>query len=100
MYIYNVTVNVSADVHDEWLKWMRDVHIPDVMKTGCFMSNRLVKVLNVEDEGHTYSFQYTFKDMKDIERYQGEFAPALQADVKKRYADKFHAFRTLLEIIE
>ncbi|MGZ4038722.1 MAG: DUF4286 family protein, partial [Bacteroidia bacterium] len=81
MYIYNVTVNVSADVHDEWLKWMRDVHIPDVMKTGCFMSNRLVKVLNVEDEGHTYSFQYTFKDMKDIERYQGEFAPALQADV-------------------
>lgn len=100
MYIYNVTINISADVHDEWLKWMREVHIPDVMNSGCFVENRLVKVLNVDDEGHTYSFQYTFKEMKDIERYQKEFAPALQADVKKRYADKFAAFRTLLEIIE
>jgi hypothetical protein len=100
MYIYNVTVNISGDVHDEWLKWMREVHIPDVMKTGCFVSSRLVKVLNVDDEGHTYSFQYTFKEMKDIERYQNQFGPALQADVKNRYADKFAAFRTLLEIID
>ena len=38
MYIYNVTVNVSDDVHIEWLKWMKETHIPDVMKTGCFIA--------------------------------------------------------------
>lgn len=100
MYIYNVTVNIDPSVHEEWLKYMKEEHIPDVMKTGCFIDNRIVKVLNVDDTGHTYSFQYTFLDMGDIERYQKEHAPALQADVKKKYADKFAAFRTLLEIID
>lgn len=100
MYIYNVTVNIDDDVHNEWLNWMREKHIPDVMNTGCFVENRLVKVINVEDKGHTYSFQYTFKEMKDIERYQKEFSQAMQADVKKKYEGKFAAFRTLLEIID
>lgn len=100
MFIYNVTVNIDEDVHEEWLQWMKATHVPDVMNSGCFVENKIVKVLHVNDEGHTYSFQYTFKDMKDIEKYQKEFAPALQADVKKKYGEKFTAFRTLLEIIE
>lgn len=100
MFIYNVTVNIDEDVHTEWLQWMKATHVPDVMNTGCFVENKIVKVLHVNDEGHTYSFQYTFKDMKDIEKYQKEFAQALQADVKKKYGEKFTAFRTLLEIIE
>lgn len=100
MYIYNVTVNIDEDIHSEWLQWMKSTHVPDVMNTGCFVENKIVKVLHVNDEGHTYSFQYTFKEMKDIEKYQKEFAPALQADVKKKYGEKFTAFRTLLEIID
>jgi hypothetical protein len=100
MFIYNVTVNIDEDVHDEWLQWMKSHHVPDVMRTGCFIDNKIVKVLHVNDEGHTYSFQYTFKQMTDIERYQKQFAPDLQADVKKKYGEKFTAFRTLLEIIE
>lgn len=100
MFIYNVTVNIDEDIHIEWLQWMKKKHIPDVMNTGCFVENRMVKVLHVNDEGHTYSFQYTFKEMKDIEKYQKDFAPGLQADVKQKYGDKFTAFRTLLEIIE
>ena len=100
MYIYNVTVSIDKSVHDEWLKWMREKHIPDVMNTNCFVESRMVKVMNEEDDGLTYSFQYTFKEMQDIEKYQKEFAPALQADVKKKYEGKFAAFRTLLEIID
>ena len=100
MYIYNVTVSVDKTVHDEWLIWMREKHIPDVMNTGCFVESKIIRVLHENDTGHTYSFQYTFKHMSDIEKYQKEFAPALQADVKQKYGDKFNAFRTLLEIIE
>jgi hypothetical protein len=98
MYIYNVTINIDSSVHDEWLKWMQEIHIPDVMKTGCFIDQQLVKVLG-QDEGHTYSFQYKFLEMADYERYQKEFAPALQKDVRDRYEGKFAAFRTLLQIM-
>jgi hypothetical protein len=100
MYIYNVTVNIDDSVHDEWLDWMKKTHVPDVMNSGCFVESRIVKVLHVSDTGQTYSFQYTFNDMKDIEKYQKEFAPRLQADVKQKYGEKFTAFRTLLEIVK
>jgi hypothetical protein len=100
MFIYNVTVNISDDVHAEWVKWMREIHMPEVMKTGCFVDNQMVKVLYVEDEGHTYSLQYRFLEMVDIERYQKEYAPALQADHTKKFKDKYTAFRTLLQVID
>lgn len=99
MYIYNVTINIEAGIQEEWLKWMKETHIPDVMRTGCFVESRMVRVMNVEDEGHTYSVQYTFREMKDIERYQTEFAKKLQEDGKQRFGGKFVAFRTLLEIM-
>jgi hypothetical protein len=100
MFIYNVTVNVTEAIHERWLAWMRSTHIPDVLKTGCFTSSRLLKVLYVNDEGHTYSVQYLFNDMADIERYQKQFAQALQAEHKQKFNDEATAFRTLLEIIE
>ncbi len=100
MYIYNVTINIAEEIHNEWLKWMKEVHIPDVMKTSCFTTSRILKVLYVNDEGHTYSIQYMFKDMSDIERYQKQFASALQAEHKAKFGEKYTAFRTLLEMVD
>ena len=100
MIIYNVTVNISHDVHDEWLKWMKEVHIPDVMKTGIFTENRMLKLLGDEDSGGTtYAIQYSCANMNDYERYKTDFAPALQKEVIDKYKDKFVAFRTLLETV-
>jgi hypothetical protein len=36
MIVYNVTVKVNTEVHDEWFAWMKETHIPEVMKTGLF----------------------------------------------------------------
>lgn len=99
MYIYNVTVNISGDVHDEWLAWMKEKHILDVMKTGCFIDNQLLEVLYVEDEGRTYSIQYKFLEMSDMEKYQKEFAPGLQSEHSAKFKDKYAAFRTILKIV-
>lgn len=99
MYIYNVTISVDKDVAAEWLKWMKAEHIPQVMETGHFTDYKMTKVLNVNDEGETYSIQYSFNTMTDIETYQKEHAPRLQAETKKYYDGKYVAFRTLLEIV-
>lgn len=99
MYIYSVTVSIDKDVAKEWHQWMKSKHIPEVMETGYFTEYKMCKVLNVEDEGETYSTQYTFKAMQDIEAYQQEEAPRLQADMKRLYDGKYIAFRTLLEIV-
>lgn len=100
MYIYNVTVSVEESAHEAWLTWMIEEHIPLVMKTACFVEYRILRVLAAEDEGRTFSVQYYFKEMADIENYQKNFAPALQADHRAKFGDKANAFRTLLEIIK
>ncbi|HET6244180.1 MAG: DUF4286 family protein [Bacteroidetes bacterium] len=99
MIIYNVTVNIENDVREEWLKWMKEVHIPNVMSTGLFIENRMLKVLVDEESGTTYSIQYTCKRMEDIQIYQRDHAPQLQKEHIEKYKGKFVAFRTLLEVV-
>lgn len=99
MIIYNVTVKVDLDIHEEWLKWMRDIHIPDVLKTGLFTESRICKVLVNEEDGVTYAIQYTCKNMSDYKKYESEHAPRLQQEHREKYHDKALAFRTLLEVL-
>ena len=99
MYIYNVTVSVDEAIREEWLNWMKTIHVPDVMSTGLFTKSRILKVLTEEDAGNTFSFQYYFATMEDYTKYKIEFAPKLQKDVAEKYSGKFAAFRTLLEVI-
>jgi len=100
MIIYNVTVNIEESVEQEWLQWMKDTHIPDVMKTGMFLSSKMTHVL-VEDQmgGKTYSIQYTCENKETLDEYEQKYAPALQKDHNDKYQGKFVAFRTLLEVI-
>ena len=81
MIIYNVTINIDKDIHEEWLYWMKAVHIPDVMATGCFIENRICKIIGDEETGINYAIQYTARDMSVYETYKTEFAPALQKEV-------------------
>lgn len=97
--LYNVTVKVETATAPEWLEWMKSVHIPDVMATGCFESYKLTRILGDEDDhGVGFAIQYVAKDMDTFRHYQDTFAPRLQADHSSRYADRYVAFRTLMAI--
>jgi hypothetical protein len=98
MIQYNVTVIIEPDVHDEWLKWMKESHIPDVLETGCFIENKFARLLSPNDGNLTYSIQYTCNSITEFENYQNNFAPALQKDHTSRFEGKFVAFRTVLQI--
>jgi hypothetical protein len=100
MYIYNVTTNIEDSVHDQWLQWMQETHIPDVLATGKFLNAKMCRVL-VDEEmgGTTYSVQFTTTDRATLQKYYEEDAARLRADVLKRFANKFVSFRTEMEII-
>jgi hypothetical protein len=98
--IYNVTVSVDPSIHEEWLNWMREVHIPDVLATGLFLSNRILRVHGHEENGITYAIQYVLKSRAFLDQYFLDHAPALQAEHVKRYGNQAVAFRTILEVLE
>jgi len=99
MILYNVTVKVERDTHDDWLQWMKEVHIPDVLATGFFTENKLCRLLIDETDGFTYSIQYFCTDMDTLEQYQKEHATRLQQEHQEKYDGKFVAFRTLMEVV-
>lgn len=100
MIIYNVTTNIHESVHDQWLNWMQQKHIPEILATGKFSSARIVKVL-VEEEmgGITYSVQFTTDSKATLERYYQEDQSRFQAEGLQLFADKMLSFRTELELV-
>lgn len=100
MLIYNVTTKVDWLVHDAWLKWMQEVHIPEVMATGCFEKQQLVRLLDTDEtEGATYAVQYYAASNADYNRYMDVFAPALRQQVLDKWRERVIAFRTLMQVV-
>ena len=100
MILYNVTINIHESVHDQWMRWMQEKHIADVLATGKFSAARMVKVLVEEDMGGTtYSIQYTTDSKESLQRYYDEDAPRLREEGLQLFGDKMLAFRTELELI-
>lgn len=100
MILYNVTVSIDPEIHEEWLNWMKEKHVPDVMNTGCFTEARISRVHGEEEGGMTYAISYVAPSQAHIDQYQRVHAPALQQEHSERYDGKFAAFRTMLTILE
>ncbi|MAN58703.1 MAG: hypothetical protein CMC08_02575 [Flavobacteriaceae bacterium] len=99
MYIYNVTLNIEEAIHDQWLDWMKNQHIPAMLATQKFTSALMTRVQVEEDMGGiTYSVQYRTDSKETLQRYYDEDAPALRAQ-SKPFEGKFVAFRTELEVV-
>lgn len=101
MILYNVTVNVSPQVVQDWLHWMKTVHIPEVMDTGCFEEHKFLRLLNESPdvEGTTFAVQYFAATQTKLDHYLNEHAALLRQKHLERYQDQALAFRTLLEEI-
>lgn len=101
MIQYQVHVKIDRAIQDDWEMWMRQVHIPDVMKTGLFLRCRIHKAEDSPGaERAHYVFQYDAANRADFERYQKEHSPALQQEHTERYEGRYEAWREILELLE
>lgn len=100
MIIYNVTSNVALPVADQWLQWMKEIHIPEVLNTGMFTDYRIVRLLDMdESEGITYVVQYIASDKENYQKYIREFAPAIRENLLKQWGEQVISFRTVMESV-
>jgi hypothetical protein len=100
MILYNVTVAIDPTIEMEWLSWMRTIHIPDVMATGCFTESRISKVQTDEEENSSYAITYLCSSKDLLDKYRTQFAPKLQKEHSEKFQGHFASFRTLLDVIE
>ena len=101
MFIYNVTTNVGWHVHDAWLEWMKEEHIPAILATKCFVEYKLLKLHEQDEtEGPTYIVQYFAESKALYNRYIELHAAGFRKEIAEKWGENIYAFRTLLEVME
>ncbi len=100
MILYNITFNVSPDIEQDFISWMKETHIPEVLATGKFHEHKFFKLLHESEDGSSnLCVQYFAESIELMMAYEKEHAAALRTKTQGRYGDKAIAFRTLLETI-
>ena len=100
MLIYNVTIKVEPAIASDYLVWLRDEHIPDILSTGCFTSARIFHLLEMEEsDGITYAVQYEALHKDDYEKYLRDFASPMRKKATDKWTNQFIAFRSVLELV-
>lgn len=101
MIIYNVTTKVDNSIATDWLQWMKETHIPEVIATGCFSKYHIMRLIEVDDtDGPTYAIQYTAESKALYNRYISEFAPELRQKTLQQWGNKVIAFRSVLQMVD
>ncbi len=100
MILYNVTIKVEQAVAAQWLQWMQEEHLKDMMQTGLFSDYRLCRLLEQdESEGVTYVVQYHCATPEQYQEYLNLHASRMRRKGMDKFANQFAAFRTVMEVI-
>ena len=100
MIIYNVTIKVHESIKTEWLQWLKDEHIPDLIKTGCFTHAVILRLMEVDEtEGPTYAVQYHAESKGLYNNYIENHAGEMRQKSFNKWGDKFIAFRSVMQVV-
>ena len=93
MLIYEVTAVVDESIADEYEKYMREQHIPDLLATNYFAAAFFAK------NGNMYRIGYHCDSREDLEAYFANHAGRLRAEMAVRFPEGVEFSRNELEII-
>ena len=100
MIIYNVTIKVDHSIAAEWLTWLKEEHIPDIIVTSCFTHATILHLLEADDtEGITYAVQYHAESKALYNRYIEKFSEEMRKKGMDRWGNKFIAFRSVMQLV-
>jgi hypothetical protein len=101
MIIYSVTVLIKKEAEDSWIKWMKQDHIKDVLKTGHFTDCEMLKLISPEtsEDEVCYVINYKSASLGDFNEYLQKEAPRLKKEHADKFSDKVKASRAVYQVI-
>lgn len=102
MIVYSITITVKKSVVSEWLTWMTNEHIPEVMATGCFTGYEFMKMIipTLSSDEVLYLIQYKSTSIDDYYRYAEYHSPNLQLKYQQKFPGKSKTSRFVAELVE
>ena len=95
MITYEVTAGVRADLVEEYEPFMRTIHIPGLLATGCFSGASFGR-----SAPGRYRIRYEAYDRAALDRYLAEHAPRLRAEVDHRFPSGITLSREVWDVLE
>lgn len=99
MYIYNITFNIDESIQKEWLEWIKDSFIPEMLLDETITKFVLSQIMVSEEMGGiTYSLQFSVTTAQNLEEL-------LKKDPKnipfqsQRFSEKQVYFSTGMKVI-
>ncbi len=98
MIVYNVTTKITPSIEKDWLQWIKNVHMPEVIQTKCFTSASILQLLETDEtEGCTYVVQYFAESKSMYNNYIEKFAPLMRQKNFDKWGNQFIAFRSVMQ---
>ncbi len=93
--LYAVWCDLSPSIEQEWENWMRNTHVPEVVRAGGFLG---AKMYSVKEGGESRRVTiYEAKDAGALQRYIEGPANSLREDYRKRFGGTTKLTRMVLE---
>ena len=102
MIVYVVNINIRKEVEKEWLSWMKEKHIPEIMSLKIFTKNKIFKIFYPKSENENYNsycIKYYTNSLTDYNLYNKKYSVEIQKKHSIKYKDLFTAKRKILELI-
>jgi hypothetical protein len=101
MIIYNITFKVDHESVKAWMEWQKQIHIPEMIDTGCFYDHRFYELLEQEEEdGKTFVIQFYARSKSNYDNYLENFAAKLKQKSAEKWNEHVISFRTLLQNVQ
>ncbi len=95
--IYEVTLDVSADVATDFDAWLKQ-HVQAMLALPGFREARILRPEAGEAGQVRRVVQYTLGSRAELDRYLAEDAPRMRGDGAERFGDKMQASRRVLDV--
>lgn len=95
MLTYEITATVRPDLCDAYERYMRERHIPDLMRTGKFASASFSR-----SAAGRYRIRYEARSREELDRYLSEDAPRLRQHFADTFSSGIELVREEWQILE
>ncbi|MCH2134139.1 MAG: DUF4286 family protein [Phycisphaerales bacterium] len=84
MFRYTVSAEFPDEsLASEWLHWLRDGHIDEVLAAGATSA----EIVRLDEAVTAFEIRYVFPDRETFKRYEDDHAPRLRAEGVERFPE-------------
>ena len=95
MITYEITAKIRPDLCEKYEAYMRETHIPDLLKTGAFSGASISKAAN-----GTYRISYEAQGRDKLDRYLREHASSRRKEAEEHFPEGVKLSRTEWTVLQ